>query len=103
MSKKPRFPIPRYPRGWFQVAYADELKPGDVMPIKYFGVELVMFRTEDGHVGLMSMHHRVLLPVFLVHSTLAVGHQSLNRQSLSLNQSVPFQRQCHTTHSINFF
>ena len=31
MSKKPRFPIPRYPRGWFQVAYADEVKPGDVV------------------------------------------------------------------------
>ena len=48
MSKRPRFPIPRYPRGWFQVAYADEIQPGEVKPLKYFGVELVMFRTEDG-------------------------------------------------------
>ena len=33
MSKRPRFPIPRYPRGWFQLAYADELQPGDVVPM----------------------------------------------------------------------
>ena len=54
MSKKPRFPIPRYPRGWFQVGYADELAPGDVVPLKYFGVELVMFRTEDGQVSVLD-------------------------------------------------
>ncbi len=54
MSKKPRFPIPRYPRGWFQVAYSDELKAGEVQPLKYFGVELVMFRTEDGEVSVLD-------------------------------------------------
>ena len=54
MSKKPRFPIPRYPRGWFQVAYADEIQPGEVQPLKYFGVELVMFRTEDGEVSVLD-------------------------------------------------
>ena len=54
MSKKPRFPIPRYPRGWFQVAYADEIQPGEVQPLKYFGVELVMFRTEDGEVNVLD-------------------------------------------------
>ena len=54
MSKKPRFPIPRYPRGWFQVGYADELGPRDVVPLKYFGVDLVMFRTEDGEVSVLD-------------------------------------------------
>ncbi|MBW2403961.1 MAG: Rieske 2Fe-2S domain-containing protein [Deltaproteobacteria bacterium] len=54
MSKKPRFPIPRYPRGWFQVAYSDELEAGEVQPLKYFGVELVMFRTEDGEVSVLD-------------------------------------------------
>ena len=54
MSKKPRFPIPRYPRGWFQVAYADEIKPGEAKALKYFGVDLVMFRTEDGEVSVLD-------------------------------------------------
>ena len=56
MSNRPRFPIPRYPRGWFQVAYCDELKPGDVMPLKYFGVDLVMFRTEDGTAKVLDAY-----------------------------------------------
>ena len=28
-----RFPMPRYPSGWFQVAYADDLAPGAVVPL----------------------------------------------------------------------
>src|SRR5271166_1134428 len=41
-----RFPFPRYPDGWFQVAYASELPPGGVMPLRAFGRELVLFRPE---------------------------------------------------------
>jgi 3-ketosteroid 9alpha-monooxygenase subunit A len=41
-----RFPFPRYPDGWFQVAYASELPPGGVMPLRSFGRELVLFRPE---------------------------------------------------------
>jgi nitrite reductase/ring-hydroxylating ferredoxin subunit len=41
-----RFPFPRYPNGWFQVAYSSELPPGGVMPLHYFGKELVLFRPE---------------------------------------------------------
>ena len=43
-----RFPFPPFPNSWFQVAYADELAPGAVLPLKYFGRELVAFRGEDG-------------------------------------------------------
>ena len=44
-----RFPFPRYPDGWFQVAYASELPPGGVMPLRYFGKDLVLFRpTTEG-------------------------------------------------------
>ena len=46
-----RFPFPRYPNGWFQVAYADELAPGGVMPLKYFGKELVLFRPTTEEIG----------------------------------------------------
>jgi phenylpropionate dioxygenase-like ring-hydroxylating dioxygenase large terminal subunit len=51
-----RFPFPRYPNGWFQVAYSDELKPGAVLPLKYFGRDLVLFRTETGQVHVLDAH-----------------------------------------------
>lgn len=53
---RPRMPLPRYPRGWFQVAYADELEPGGVLPLRYFGRDLVLFRTEDGQPTLLDAH-----------------------------------------------
>ncbi len=46
MSK--RFPFHPYPNSWFVVAFSQELGPGGVMPLHYFGQELVLFRTEDG-------------------------------------------------------
>jgi phenylpropionate dioxygenase-like ring-hydroxylating dioxygenase large terminal subunit len=49
-----RFPMPRYPNGWFQVAYSNELAPGGVMPLQYFGRELVLFRTEAGEAHVLD-------------------------------------------------
>jgi len=46
MSK--RIDLPPYPRGWFAVGSSDELAPGEVRPIRYFGEALVLFRCEDG-------------------------------------------------------
>jgi 3-ketosteroid 9alpha-monooxygenase subunit A len=51
-----RFPFPRYPNGWFQVAYSDELAPGGVLPLKYFGKDLVLFRSEDGKASVLDAH-----------------------------------------------
>lgn len=51
-----RFPFPRYPNGWFQVAYSDDLKPAGVLPLKYFGRDLVLFRTEAGEPHLLDAH-----------------------------------------------
>jgi phenylpropionate dioxygenase-like ring-hydroxylating dioxygenase large terminal subunit len=51
-----RFPFPRYPNGWFQVAYSDELPASGVLPLKYFGRDLVLFRTEDGTANLLDAH-----------------------------------------------
>jgi 3-ketosteroid 9alpha-monooxygenase subunit A len=51
-----RFPMPRYPNGWFQIAYVDELPPGGVMPLRYFGRDLVLFRTEAGEAKLLDAH-----------------------------------------------
>jgi nitrite reductase/ring-hydroxylating ferredoxin subunit len=51
-----RFPMPRYPNGWFQVAYADDLPPGAALPLRYFGRDLVLFRTEGGEAKLLDAH-----------------------------------------------
>ena len=56
MTTRPRFPFPRYPRGWFQVAYSDELPRGEVMPLRYFGADLVLFRTESGEPKVLDAH-----------------------------------------------
>ena len=45
---------PIIPNGWFQVGYGDELKPGDVVPMKYFDRDLVMFRTESGEAKVLD-------------------------------------------------
>ncbi len=49
-----RFPFPPFPKGWFQVAYSDELEPGGVKPLRYFGKDLVLFRTESGVAHLLD-------------------------------------------------
>jgi phenylpropionate dioxygenase-like ring-hydroxylating dioxygenase large terminal subunit len=56
MTMTSRFPMPRYPNGWFQVAYSSELEPGSVRPLKYFGKDLVLFRTEGGEAKLLDAH-----------------------------------------------
>ena len=53
-AARPRFPFPRYPTGWFQVAWADEIAVGEVKPIQYFGKQLVLFRTESGQVSVLD-------------------------------------------------
>jgi len=51
-----RFPMPRYPNGWFQVAHTDEIPPGAVKPLRYFGRDLVAFRTEGGELKVLDAH-----------------------------------------------
>lgn len=55
-----RFPFPAYPNGWFRVAYGRELEAGDVMPLHYFGQELVLFRDEQGVAHVLDAHCRHL-------------------------------------------
>ncbi len=50
-----RFPMP-IPFGWFFVHYSDELKPGDVKSLHYFGEDLVLFRNAEGKVGLTEAY-----------------------------------------------
>jgi len=45
MSKRSPFPIPF---GWFQVAWSADLKPGQVLPVEYFGSHSVIWRDDNG-------------------------------------------------------
>ena len=51
-----RFPFPSFPNGWFQFAYADELAKGQVMPLEYFGRQLVAFRGESGEATVLDAY-----------------------------------------------
>jgi phenylpropionate dioxygenase-like ring-hydroxylating dioxygenase large terminal subunit len=51
-----RFPFTSFPRGWFTVAWSDEVPPGRLVSLRYFGQELVLFRTEDGEAHLLEAH-----------------------------------------------
>jgi 3-ketosteroid 9alpha-monooxygenase subunit A len=53
---KRHYPFPAFPNGWFQVAYSDELKPGGVMPLSYFGRDLVLFRGTDGKASALDAY-----------------------------------------------
>jgi phenylpropionate dioxygenase-like ring-hydroxylating dioxygenase large terminal subunit len=45
-----------YPRGWFSVGFSADLAPKEVRPIKYFGRDLVLFRTEEGPARVLDAH-----------------------------------------------
>jgi phenylpropionate dioxygenase-like ring-hydroxylating dioxygenase large terminal subunit len=40
-------PGSRYPTGWFMVAWSDEIGPGEVKLVEYFGEEIVLWRGES--------------------------------------------------------
>lgn len=48
-----RFPFP-IPFGWFQVAFPDDLAPGEVTALHYFGRDLVLWRDEAGEFHLQD-------------------------------------------------
>lgn len=54
--RKKLFDCEGYPRGWFVVAFSDEVAPGDVQPMKYFGQQLVLFRTESGEAKVLDAY-----------------------------------------------
>ncbi|WP_370326593.1 Rieske 2Fe-2S domain-containing protein [Euzebya sp.] len=44
------------PVGWYQVAYADEVAAGQVVPLRSFGVDLIAYRGDGGRVTVMDAH-----------------------------------------------
>ena len=45
-----------YPRGWFVVAFANEIPPLEPKTLNYFGQKLVAFRGEDGKVRILDAY-----------------------------------------------
>ena len=45
-----------FARGWFLLMFAEELKPGEVVPLKRFGQELVLFRTASGEAKVLDAY-----------------------------------------------
>ena len=67
-----RCPMP-IPLGWFCVALSEDLKPKDVQNIRVFGREWVLFRGEDGSVG-MTDPYCPHLGAHLGHDGVVVGN-----------------------------
>ena len=44
------------PTGWFQVAWSADVAAGQIVPLTYFGTELVAFRGLDGQVHVLNAH-----------------------------------------------
>ncbi|MGV0686499.1 Rieske 2Fe-2S domain-containing protein [Mycolicibacterium thermoresistibile] len=49
-------PLSMKPTGWFQVAWSDEVGIGEVRAMKYFGEEMVAWRSESGRVTVMNAY-----------------------------------------------
>src|SRR4051794_14285138 len=55
-SPAPRFGALAVPAGWFVVAASDELAIGEVKPVRYFGRDLVLFRTASGQAQVLDAY-----------------------------------------------
>lgn len=47
---------PSFARGWYVIQTSNELKIGDVKPLRYFAKDFVLFRQEDGTAVLLDAH-----------------------------------------------
>jgi 3-ketosteroid 9alpha-monooxygenase subunit A len=52
----PGWPYSVHPSGWFQVAWSADLPAGGVIPRRYFGTDLVLFRDEGGRARVLDAH-----------------------------------------------
>jgi phenylpropionate dioxygenase-like ring-hydroxylating dioxygenase large terminal subunit len=44
------------PTGWFQIGWSGEIPPGGVKPLRYFGMDLVAYRSASGVLNVMEAH-----------------------------------------------
>jgi 3-ketosteroid 9alpha-monooxygenase subunit A len=55
-SSESRYPFTPYPNGWFRVAQSDDLAKGELRSVHFFGMELILFRTESGLVRVFDAY-----------------------------------------------
>ena len=51
-----RYPFAPFPDGWFLLLQSHQLAVGDVLPLRYFGRDLVAYRTEGGRAVVADAH-----------------------------------------------
>lgn len=74
MARPWDLPYQEFPSGWFHIAWSHELRRGDVVPMRYFGKDLVCFRRESGEVGVFDAYC-AHLGAHLGHGGCVVGEQ----------------------------
>jgi nitrite reductase/ring-hydroxylating ferredoxin subunit len=50
------WPYSSHPTGWFQVAWSDEIPVGGVVPLHYFGTDLVAYRGASGELAVLDAY-----------------------------------------------
>jgi 3-ketosteroid 9alpha-monooxygenase subunit A len=50
------FPWTTMPTGWFQIAWSDELEPGEIRPMRYFDRDLIAYRGASGQVHVLDAY-----------------------------------------------
>jgi 3-ketosteroid 9alpha-monooxygenase subunit A len=56
MASPYRYPFPPYPDGWYLIAESAAVPVGTVSPVRYFGRDLVVYRTEGGRAVVTAAH-----------------------------------------------
>ena len=51
-----RYPFAPFPSGWYFIAESASLAPGDVVPMRWFGRDLVLYRTASGQAVVADAH-----------------------------------------------
>ena len=51
-----KYRFPGIPVGWYTIATSREVKAGQVVPVQYFGQELILYRTESGEARLTEAY-----------------------------------------------
>ncbi len=52
----PSMALSMRPTGWFQIGWSEEIGVGDVKPMRYFGQDLVAYRTDDGELVVLDAY-----------------------------------------------
>jgi nitrite reductase/ring-hydroxylating ferredoxin subunit len=51
-----KIPLKPYPNGWFVLANANEIGVSQIVPIKFAGQELIIFRTQSGQIAVSDAY-----------------------------------------------